>query len=166
MTTPWLAMPAVTIAICRGEAVTEPCPNPDSAVPASSSPAGYCEIPCSGYWSVARYRWLKPKPSAVLCMSVAPTLTASGANAVLQEYISATVRVILSAQPGTSLCTTLLDCGSVYAGPAGTKELAVSPLYCTPAAAVRILNVDPGASVVWTARLSRGCDFIFDSREA
>src|SRR5690349_22540958 len=99
-------------------------------------------------------------------MSVAPTLTARGAKAVLHEYIRAVVSVILSAHPGTSLCTTLWDCGSVYAGPAGTSELALRPSYCTPAAAVRILNVEPGASVVWTARFSSGCDFIFDSWEA
>ena len=99
-------------------------------------------------------------------MSVAPTLTASGAKAVLQEYFRAVVSVILSAQPGTSLWTTLFDCGSVYDGPAGTRELAVRPSYCTPAPAVRILNVDPGGSVVWMARLRSGCDFIFDSCEA
>ena len=63
----------------------------------------------------------------------------------------------------TSLCTTLCDCGSVYAGPAGTSEVAVSPRSCTAAEAVRILNVDPGGRVVWIARLSSGWDFIFDS---
>jgi hypothetical protein len=99
-------------------------------------------------------------------MSSAPTLTARGAKAVLQEYIIAMVSVILSAQPGTSLCTTLLDCGRVYDGPAGTIEVAVSPSYCTAAEAVRILNVDPGGRVVWMARLSSGCDFSFDIRVA
>ncbi len=159
-------MPAVTIAICSGEAVTDPWPNPDSAVPAGSRPAGYLEMPWLGYCSVSRYSWLKPKSCAIRCMSVAPTLTASGANAVLQEYISATVKVTLSAQPDTSLCTTLCDCGSVYAAPAGTSEFALRSSYCTPAAAVRILNVDPGASVVCTARFSRGCVLSCDSCSA
>ena len=34
---------------------------------------------------------------------------------------------------------------------------------CIAAAAVTSLNVEPGGSVVWMARLSSGCDGIFDS---
>ena len=40
MTTPSFAMPADTIAICSGVAVTCPCPKPLSAVCASSSARG------------------------------------------------------------------------------------------------------------------------------
>ena len=55
---------------------------------------------------------------------------------------------------------------NAYADPAGTSELAVRPSLWTPAAAVRILNVDPGASVVWIARLSSGCALSCDSWSA
>src|SRR3954447_12938848 len=98
-------------------------------------------------------------------MSVAPTCTARGAKLVLQENSKACTKGILPVpQPlTTSLCTTLLDCGRVYVGPPGTRELAVSPRFSTAADAVTTLNVEPGGSVVWTARLSSGCDGSFDS---
>src|SRR5436190_1954654 len=163
MTTPWLAMPAVTMAICSGEAVTEPWPKPDSAVCGGSSPAGYCETAWFGRSS--RYSWLKPKACACWNMSFAPTLTAIGAKLVLQEYSMAWVNGIfgLSHPPTTSLCTTLFDCGSRYTGPAGTSELEVYGPCWIAALAVTTLNVEPGGSVVCTARFSRGWVCVFDS---
>jgi hypothetical protein len=56
---------------------------------------------------------LKPKPSAVLCIALAPTATASGAKLVLQEFSMAWRNGILpEPQFGISLWTTLVDWGS------------------------------------------------------
>ena len=59
-------------------------------------------------------------------MALAPTCTASGAKLVLQENSIACMNGIFPVpQPDSSLCTTLLDWGSVYDVPPGTSDVAV-----------------------------------------
>ena len=79
---------------------------------------------------------------------------------VLQDWAIAWVNGILSVpqlRPSLSIRPELpVVCGSWYVGPPGTSLSASYLPLSIAAAAVTSLNVEPGGSVVWMARLSSG----------
>jgi hypothetical protein len=144
---PRFAMVAVTQAISNGVTATSRCPMPvwASAAVSGMSPS---RDPTTSR-PISAPSPVTPSASACLRTTGAPRLIATSANAVLQEKASAWVRVTSPPLPLAQVAPPKLDrvappvAGRVMVDSPVTVESGVYP-FCSAAAAITILNVDPG----------------------
>ena len=140
ISTPSLAIPAVTIAICSGLAATSYCP-----IALRASCAWFIS---SGNWlatppTSARWRRSKPNACAWARSLSSPTSRPSFANAVLHETFSAWVMVTRVPPQLVELGRKVLVPGSRSRFGASTTDSGFLPS-ASAAAAVTSLKVDPG----------------------
>ncbi len=151
---PLLATAAATIAICSGVAVVSNCPIEESA--SWSGLISRSKVDLATHDGTRSAVSLKPNRSTASTIPVRPTSTPSPAITVLHDHWRAYARDA-SPQPSASFGSTCRVPGSTNGS---GVSVGASTSRTTPAsraaAAVTILNVEPGGYVCRSARFSIG----------